>query len=583
MSRRLEVLSVAAVVAAASADSSIVALALPQLYGRFHTTVVGVSWVLTTYNAVVAATAVTLLAFGVSLRGRRPYAFGVALFLVASAACAFAGGLTFLIAARCVQGFGAAFVLASSIGVLRTLGGSRQRAIGVWTLAAGVGVAAGPALGGVLTQVFDWRAIFLLQVPVAALGLFALRAHPVADPRDEPHTATRGAILADLGIGLLFGALVGALFLSVLLLIPGWGYSPIRGAAIVSVLPVASVLIARLGRKLTEAVATVAGAALLALGLVALALLPRLGAVLPLCALALCGAGLGLALPVLSRTALAGTDLTREHAAHGRRPPPGAGGLARPRRAAPLGWLAGSRRPRQAGGRQDRPRRTGGADDQDRRRARSRSRLRPGARRRPAEPAPTLRRARGGERPVARADARQAGRHGRPDRGGRVPVGVRRLCRVRRRRRGRCLPRREEAHVNRALVALFAAALVLIAVELVLAARTSPVRIASPCAARPLFPGHGVDAGTQRVVLDGLGRAACSLGVSREALVLSFAGSGDGLGRPKQQVEDAVRSGLENALTDATNRGEIPHLLAAILRAAIEHAPIDQLISGSLL
>jgi hypothetical protein len=173
-------------------------------------------------------------------------------------------------------------------------------------------VAAGPALGGVLTQVFDWRAIFLLQVPVAALGLFALRAAPVADPRDEPHTATRGAILADLGIGLLFGALVGALFLSVLLLIPGWGYSPIRGAAIVSVLPVASLLIARLGRSLPEAVATVAGAALLALGLVALALLPRLGAVLPLCALALCGAGLGLALPVLSRTALAGTDLTRD-------------------------------------------------------------------------------------------------------------------------------------------------------------------------------------------------------------------------------------------------------------------------------
>ena len=78
MSRRLEVLSVAAVVAAASADSSIVALALPQLYGRFHTTVVGVSWVLTAYNAVVAVTAVALLALGVSpgvgalrVRGRR--------------------------------------------------------------------------------------------------------------------------------------------------------------------------------------------------------------------------------------------------------------------------------------------------------------------------------------------------------------------------------------------------------------------------------------------------------------------------------------------------------------------------------
>ena len=64
MGPRLAVVSVAAVVAAASADSSIVALALPQLYDRFHTTVVGVSWVLTAYNAVVAVAAVALLLTG---------------------------------------------------------------------------------------------------------------------------------------------------------------------------------------------------------------------------------------------------------------------------------------------------------------------------------------------------------------------------------------------------------------------------------------------------------------------------------------------------------------------------------------
>lgn len=137
--------------------------------------------------------------------------------------------------------------------------------------------------------------------------------------------------------------------------------------------------------------------------------------------------------------------------------------------------------------------------------------------------------------------------------------------------------------MTRALVALFCAAAALIAVELVLAARTTPVRIERPCATRPLFPGHGVDAGTQRVVLDGLGRAACSLGVTREALVLSFAGSGDQLGRPNKQVEQAVRTGLDDALTDATKRGEVPALLAVVLRTAIDHAPIDQLISGSLL
>ena len=311
MRSRLVVASVAAVVAAASADSSIVALALPQLYGRFHTTVVGVSWVLTAYNAVVAAAAIVLLAAGLSLRGVRPYALGVGLFLLASAGCAVATSLTVLIVARCAQGLGAALVLATSIGMLRAATGSAQRAITLWALSAGLGVAAGPALGGVLTELFDWRAIFLLQVPVAAFGLLACRNGWSPDTEEKRPASPRGALLADVGIGLLFGALVGALFLSVLLLIPAWGYTPVRGAAIVSVLPLASLVVGRLGRSVPAAVATLAGSALLALGLVGLALLPRLGALLPLCALTLCGAGLGLALPVLSSRALAGGDLSR--------------------------------------------------------------------------------------------------------------------------------------------------------------------------------------------------------------------------------------------------------------------------------
>jgi len=112
--------------------------------------VVGVSWVLTAYNAAVAVAAVALLLLRVPLRGVRPYALGVGLFLAASTACAVATDLTFLIAARCVQGLGAALVLAASIGVLRGATRSARQAITVWTLAAGLGVAAGPALGGVL-------------------------------------------------------------------------------------------------------------------------------------------------------------------------------------------------------------------------------------------------------------------------------------------------------------------------------------------------------------------------------------------------------------------------------------------------
>jgi hypothetical protein len=138
--------------------------------------------------------------------------------------------------------------------------------------------------------------------------------------------------------------------------------------------------------------------------------------------------------------------------------------------------------------------------------------------------------------------------------------------------------------VNRSIAVLVCAAVALIAVEVVLRVDSTPVRIERPCAARPLFPGNGVDAATQRVVLDGLAGAACTLGVTREALVLSFAGSSsDRLEQPKAQVERAVRSGLAAALTGATKRGEIPQFLAVVLRVTIQHAPIGRLISGKLL
>lgn len=285
---------IAVAVAAASADSSVVALALPQLYGRFRTSIVGVSWVLTAYNVAVAATAVLLLVASVRI-GRRGYLAGVAVFGAASVACAVAQSLAVLIAARCVQGVGAALLLAGAIGLLvdRLPAGARR-----WALAAAVGVAVGPAVGGLLTQVFDWRAIFVLQVPIAAWAAAAPFVLGPPSARRAPDDGARGRLAPDLAIGLLFGALVGALFLAVLLLVAGWRYSPIGGAAVVSVLPLAAVVTRRLG----EGVA--AGCALLALGLVALALLPSEDVVFPLCALALCGAGLGLALPELSERAL---------------------------------------------------------------------------------------------------------------------------------------------------------------------------------------------------------------------------------------------------------------------------------------
>jgi len=288
----------AAIIAIAFADSSIVVLALPQLYSRFETSITGVSWIVTSYNAAVAVAALALVFLVHRFRAKVVLASGLAVFIAATIGCAVAQSLWFLILARSVQGAGAGLLLAGAL----PFAGAH-----LWTLAGTFGAALGPALGGVLTQLFDWRAIFVAQAPVAALAL-------VAAVRSEETTVSgrmswRRTLPANVCIGLVFGALVGALFLGVLLVIIVWQYSPIVGALIVSVLPAAAVAIRplRLGRR----AATAGGAALLGAGLVALALLPSASVPILMCALALCGAGLGLVVPVLSNDALDSAALTR--------------------------------------------------------------------------------------------------------------------------------------------------------------------------------------------------------------------------------------------------------------------------------
>jgi hypothetical protein len=287
---RFRAACVAALVAIAFADSSIVVLALPQLYSRFETSITGVSWVITSYNAAVAFTALALVFFVHRFRARHVFAAGSLLFLAATIACASAQALWFLIAARCVQGAGAGLLLAGALSLV---------AVNVWTLAGTFGAALGPALGGILTQLFDWRAIFIAQAPVAAAGLVAAWRR-----EDEPAVAEgwrpslRRTVPANICLGLVFGALVGALFLGVLLVIIVWQYTPIEGALIVSVLPLAAFASRALPRK------PAAGAALLGAGLVALALLPSANVPIAMCALALCGVGLGIAVPPLSNAAL---------------------------------------------------------------------------------------------------------------------------------------------------------------------------------------------------------------------------------------------------------------------------------------
>jgi MFS family permease len=297
-------LALALSVAVAFADSSIVVLALPELYVDFETSIPGISWVVTAYNVAVVVASAALLPVVRRVRPAWLALAGLLVFLVSSVVCAVAGNLETLIGGRVAQGVGAALVLAASLPLFVALGDRRERAVGIWIAAGTLGTAVGPALGGVLTEAFDWRAIFAVQAPLAAAAVVAaldVRARELPPPSPIAERVPLGPAL---GLVFTFAALVGALFLAVLLVVTVWGYGPLSGAFVVSALPLAALAARPLSRRLPSPADLAGGSVLLAAGLTALALLPASDAAYAVPALALAGAGLGLALPPLTRASV---------------------------------------------------------------------------------------------------------------------------------------------------------------------------------------------------------------------------------------------------------------------------------------
>jgi hypothetical protein len=130
-----------------------------------------------------------------------------------------------------------------------------------------------------------------------------------------------------------------------------------------------------------------------------------------------------------------------------------------------------------------------------------------------------------------------------------------------------------------ALVAVLVAAVAFLAAELAAGATHRTVEVRNPCAPRPLFPGHGIDATIQRVVLDGLDGAACRLHTTRERLVLSLRGTRRW---DRHTIEVAVRAGTLRAVDEAVRRGDIPGFLAPLARRLVRTTPLDKLIQGGL-
>ena len=318
IARWLALAALLGLVTVAFADSSVVVLALPDLLRQFDVSITSVAWVVTAYNLSLAVVAIAYLRMpSRSSHAARAVRVGAAVFLAASVGCAVVSSVWLLVGFRVVQGAGAALVLVGALPLIRGLAGTPQRGTALWAGAGVFGAALGPALGGVLTDVFSWRAIFVAQVPVAAVALIAavgVRGQGVdLMTLERPGGPRRHA--ASVALALASAALVGLLFLAVVQLIDVWRLTPLAAAAVVSVIPLATLLAQPLAARLGPGAATT-GAILLGAGLAGMGFLPARSLLWVIAALAIAGGGLGLLLPGLTHRVLSEVGPSTAGAAH---------------------------------------------------------------------------------------------------------------------------------------------------------------------------------------------------------------------------------------------------------------------------
>ena len=192
-------------------DGTVVNVALPAIEGDLGAGLSGLQWILDGYLVTLSA----LLLLGGSLGDlfgrRRVFTAGIVWFTVASVLCGLAPGTGALVAARALQGVGAALVVPGSLAILAAVFApeDRARAVGAWSGFAGVASAIGPFVGGWLIDEVSWRFVFLLNVPLAAVALVVAARHvPESSGDATGGLDVAGALTASLGLGGVAYALI---------------------------------------------------------------------------------------------------------------------------------------------------------------------------------------------------------------------------------------------------------------------------------------------------------------------------------------------------------------------------------------
>jgi EmrB/QacA subfamily drug resistance transporter len=191
-------------------DGSVVNIALPAMQQALHADAASTQWIVNAYLLLLGAL-VLVGGSAADLYGRRRiFLVGIAVFTMASIACGISPNITVLIVSRAVQGFGAALLTPASLAMLGATFDQHERshAIGIWAGVGALTAAAGPLLGGWLIDQVSWRAIFLLNVPlaVAAAGLAMFFASESRDDKSKRLDWT-GAIAVAIGLAAITWAL----------------------------------------------------------------------------------------------------------------------------------------------------------------------------------------------------------------------------------------------------------------------------------------------------------------------------------------------------------------------------------------